>query len=181
MRIYTCKNVQICWFYLFRREFFNCNADGFLCTFITLDKTWIHETPENKHQSEQWISPTILAPIGTDFWNERSIIYIHYLQKDRTTNSEYYENLLDRFNKDLKKKQLFFISLQKKVVFSISSNNGFYFISSQKKFVLYFYTHKSGLYISAQTRGVFIPRQQSFYFPSKNRISKISQSQWIPP
>lgn len=30
-------------------------------------------------------------------WNERSIIYIDYLHKERTMNDESYGNLLDRF------------------------------------------------------------------------------------
>ena len=41
--------------------------------------------------------------MATVFWNARSIVHIDYLQKGRTINGEYYANLLDRFNEDLKK------------------------------------------------------------------------------
>ena len=43
----------------------------------------------------------------TVFWDAHGIIHIDYLQKGRTINGEYYANLLDQFNSDLKKKKLF--------------------------------------------------------------------------
>ena len=43
--------------------------------------------------------------MATVFWDARGVIHIDYLQKGRTINGEYYTNLLDRFNEDLKKKR----------------------------------------------------------------------------
>ena len=39
------------------------------------------------------------------FWNARGIIHIDYLQKDKTINGEYYGNLLQRLNDEIKKKR----------------------------------------------------------------------------
>ena len=43
--------------------------------------------------------------MATVFWDTRGVIHINYLQKGRTINGEYYTNLLDRFNEDLKTKR----------------------------------------------------------------------------
>ena len=96
---------------------FNRNMEDFLRRFVTVDETWIHHnTPETKQQSRQWVSKGESAPkkakVGLSaikvrtmvFWDARGIIHIDYLQKGRTINGEYYANLLDRFNDDLKKK-----------------------------------------------------------------------------
>ena len=53
--------------------------------------------------------------MATVFWDARGIIHIDYLQKGRTINGEYYTNLLDRFNEDLKKKRPYLA--KKKVIF----------------------------------------------------------------
>ena len=97
---------------------FNRNKDEFLRRFVTVDETWIHHnTPETKQQSKQWVLPGESAPkkakvglsankvMATVFWDARGVIHIDYLQKGRTINGEYYTNLLDRFNEDLKKKR----------------------------------------------------------------------------
>ena len=42
--------------------------------------------------------------MATVFWDARGVMHIDYLQKGRTIYGEYYTNLLDRFNEDLKKK-----------------------------------------------------------------------------
>jgi histone-lysine N-methyltransferase SETMAR len=95
---------------------FNRNMEDFLHRFVTVDETWIHHnTPETKQQSKQWVSKGESAPkkakvglsankvMATVFWDARGIIHIDYLQKGRTINGEYYANLLDRFDDDLKK------------------------------------------------------------------------------
>ena len=43
--------------------------------------------------------------MATVFWDARGIIHIDYLQKGKAINGEYYANLLDRFNEDLKRKR----------------------------------------------------------------------------
>ena len=97
---------------------FNRNKDEFLHRFVKVDETWIHHnTPETKQQSKQWVLPGESAPkktkvglsankvMATVFWDVSGVIHIDYLQKGRTINGEYYTNLLDRFNEDLKKKR----------------------------------------------------------------------------
>ena len=82
-----------------------------------MDEAWIHHnTPETKQQSKQWVLPGESAQkkakvglsankvMATVFWDARGVIRIDYLQKGRTINGEYYTNLLDRVNEDLKKK-----------------------------------------------------------------------------
>ena len=96
--------------------------------FVTVNETCIHHnTPNSKQQSKQWILPGESAPkkaevslsankvMPTVFWDARDVIHIDYLQKGRTINGEYYTNLLQRFNGDLKKKRP---HLAKKKVFS---------------------------------------------------------------
>jgi hypothetical protein len=39
------------------------------------------------------------------FWNARGIIFIDYLEKGQTINSEYYIALLERLNDEIKKKR----------------------------------------------------------------------------
>ena len=88
--------------------------------FVTVDETWIQvhqNTPETNQQSKQWVLPCESAPkkakvglsgnkvMATVFWDARGVIHIDYLQKARTINGEYYTNLMDRFNEDLKKKR----------------------------------------------------------------------------
>ena len=97
----------------------NRNMDDFLHRFITADETWIHHnTTETKQQSKQWVSSGKFSPnkakvglsakevMATVLWDAdaRGIIHIDYLQKGRTIDGEYYANLLDQFNDDLKKK-----------------------------------------------------------------------------
>ena len=85
--------------------------------FVTVDKTWIHRnTPETMQQSKQWPSLGKLAPkkakvnlsankvMATVFRDTHGIIHIDYPQMGRTLNGEYYANLLDQLNDDLKKK-----------------------------------------------------------------------------
>ena len=38
------------------------------------------------------------------FWNEHGILFIDYLDKGKTFNSEYYMALLDRLGEEIKKK-----------------------------------------------------------------------------
>lgn len=97
---------------------FNSKPDEFLRRFVTVDETWIHHcTPETKEQSKQWVSAGERAPkkakmglsankiMATVFWDARGIIHIDYLQKGRTITGQYYAELLDRFDADLKQKR----------------------------------------------------------------------------
>ncbi|XP_043644536.1 histone-lysine N-methyltransferase SETMAR-like, partial [Drosophila teissieri] len=97
---------------------FNRNPNEFLRRFVTVDETWIHHTtPETKEQSRQWVSPGERAPkkakvglsankvMATVFWDAQGIIHIDYLEKGKTITGEYYSELLDRFDIDLKQKR----------------------------------------------------------------------------
>lgn len=97
---------------------FSRNPNEFLRRFITVDETWIHHnTPETKEQSKQWVSRSERAPkkaklclsankvMATVFWDARGIIHIDYLEKGKTITGEYYSELLDRFDIDLKQKR----------------------------------------------------------------------------
>jgi len=97
---------------------FNRNPKEFLRRFVTVDETWIHHTtPETKEQSKQWVSSGERAPkkakvglsankvMATVFWDARGVIHIDYLEKGKTITGDYYSELLDRFDTDLKQKR----------------------------------------------------------------------------
>lgn len=99
-------------------EMFKRNPKDFLRRFVTVDETWIHyNTPETKEQSKQWTSPGELNPrkakvrlsankvMATVFWNTQGIVHIDYLEKGKTITGEYYAELLERFDADLKQKR----------------------------------------------------------------------------
>lgn len=94
------------------------NPIEFLRRFITVDETWIHHyIPECKEQSKQWIEAGKSGPkkaktvksagkvMATVFWDARGIIFIDYLEKGKTINSEYYCALLDRLSEEIKIKR----------------------------------------------------------------------------
>ena len=82
--------------------------------YVTMDETWIHHyTPGSNQQSAEWIAKgenrpkwpkmqmsagKVLAPV---FWDTRVILFIDYLEKKRTTNSEYYMALLVRLKEEI--------------------------------------------------------------------------------
>ena len=78
---------------------------------------WIHHyTPETKEQSKQWIKSGESTPkkaktvpsagkIAIVFWDSRGIIFTDCLEKGRTITGQYYIDLLDRFDAELKKKR----------------------------------------------------------------------------
>ncbi|KAF8785791.1 Histone-lysine N-methyltransferase SETMAR like protein [Argiope bruennichi] len=68
---------------------------------------WIHYyTPETKQQSKQWTSKDESAPqkmlyflkkLWQHFFsNNKGILLLHYLEKDRTISAEYYVNLSEK-------------------------------------------------------------------------------------
>ena len=70
---------------------------------------------ETKEQSKQWTEKGESAPkkavpsadkiMASVFWDARGIIFIDYLQKGRTINGEYYANLLQRLDDEIKEKR----------------------------------------------------------------------------
>ncbi|XP_025162257.1 histone-lysine N-methyltransferase SETMAR-like [Harpegnathos saltator] len=89
---------------------FNRNKDEFFRPYITMDETWLHHyTPESNRQSAEWTERDEPKPkrgkkqqstgkvMASVFWDARGIIFIDYLEKGQTINSEYYITLLERY------------------------------------------------------------------------------------
>ena len=94
---------------------------------MTMDETWIHcYTPESKGSSAELTAagesrpkrPKAQKPAGkvmaSVFCDVHGILFVDYLEKDETINSEYYVALLDRLSIEIKKKR------PQKVLFSPS-------------------------------------------------------------
>ena len=83
-----------------------------------MDKTWIHHfTPESNWQSAEWTTaagesrlkrPKMQTSAGKIlafiFSNGQGILFIDYLEKGRTINSEYYIALLVHLKEEIAKK-----------------------------------------------------------------------------
>ena len=79
-----------------------------------MDETWIHHfTPESNRLSAEWTAAgesrlkrpktqtfagKVLASV---FWDAQGILFIDYLEKERTINSDYYITLLVRLKKEI--------------------------------------------------------------------------------
>ena len=96
---------------------FKRNKAEFFRRYITMDEVWIHHyTPESKRQSSEWTAAGESRPkrpktqqwagkvMASVFWDGKGIIYIDYLEKGKTINSEYYIALLERLKTEVAKK-----------------------------------------------------------------------------
>jgi [histone H3]-lysine36 N-dimethyltransferase SETMAR len=94
-------------------DIFNHNKDEFFRRFITMDETWLHHyTPWSNRQSADWTESDEPNPkrektqrsagqvMTSVFWDVRGIIFIDYLEKGQTINSEYDIALLKLLNDD---------------------------------------------------------------------------------
>jgi hypothetical protein len=110
-------------------ERFNKNRTAFVRRFITMDETSIHRyTPESKQRSKQLTEAGCSVPKKTSlvpsagkvmasvFWDAEGILFIDYLEKDKTITREYYSNLLTRLDEKIHEKSP---SLQKKKIIFI--------------------------------------------------------------
>ncbi|KAK2581556.1 hypothetical protein KPH14_005207 [Odynerus spinipes] len=99
-------------------ELFKRNKKDFLCRYVTMDETWIHYyTPESKRSSAEWTAVGESRPkrpktqisagkvMASVFWDAHGILFIDYLEKGKTINSEYYMALLARLSVEIKKKR----------------------------------------------------------------------------
>ena len=106
---------------------FKQNQTDFVRRFITMDETWIyHHDPKLKQERLQWIEAGSSAPkqvksersakkiMASIFWDAKGVLLIDYLEKGKTINSEYYCNLLDQLDKNIREKRP---GLQKKIIF----------------------------------------------------------------
>ena len=84
-----------------------------------MDETWIHHfTPESKRSSSEWTAAGEPCPerpkaqqstgkvMASVFWDAHGIIFIDYLEKGKTINSDYLTALLDRLKAKIVKKRL---------------------------------------------------------------------------
>lgn len=83
-----------------------------------MDETWIHHyTPESKRQSSEWRTAGESRPkrpktqqsagkvMASVFWDTHGVIFIDYLEKGKSINSDYYIDLLVRLKEEIAKKR----------------------------------------------------------------------------
>ena len=86
----------------------------FLPKYVTMDETLIqHFTSESNWQSAEWTAADESCPkqpkmhtsagkvLASIFWDAHSILFIDYLEKERTINSEYYITLLVHLKEEI--------------------------------------------------------------------------------
>ena len=92
--------------------------------YITTDETWFHHyIPESNRQSAEWTAKGEICPkrlktqmaagkvLASVFWDAHSILFIDYLKKGRTINSEYYTRCVP------KKRDFFKIAIYSGAIF----------------------------------------------------------------
>ena len=101
-----------CW------QLFQRNKKEFLRKYVTIDEIWIHHfAPKSNRQSAEWKAAGESRPkqpktqtsagkvFASVYWDAQGILFINYLEKGRTINSEYYIALLLRLNEEIAKKR----------------------------------------------------------------------------
>ena len=99
-------------------ELLNRNRSEFWRRYVTMDETWLHHfTPESNRQSAEWTATDEPAPkrgktqqsagkvMASVFWDEHGILFIDYLEKGKTINSDYYTALLERLKVEIAEKR----------------------------------------------------------------------------
>ena len=99
-------------------ELFKRGKKDFLRRYVTMYETWIcHYTTETKRSSAEWTAAGESSPkrqktqqwaskvMASVFWIAQGILFIDYLEKSKTINSEHYMVLLDRLSGEIKKKR----------------------------------------------------------------------------
>jgi [histone H3]-lysine36 N-dimethyltransferase SETMAR len=94
------------------------NKSDFLRRYVTMDETWLHHyTPESNRQSAEWTARDESNPnrpktqqsagkvMASVFWDAHGIIFIDYLEKGKTINSDYYIALLGRLKDEIAEKR----------------------------------------------------------------------------
>ena len=84
-------------------ELFQRNKKDFFMRYVTMDETWIHHySPESNRQSAERTAKGETCPkqpktqmstgkvLASVFWDAPGILFIDYLEKGRTINSEYW-------------------------------------------------------------------------------------------
>ena len=97
---------------------FTRNKKDFLRRYVTMDETWIHHfTPESHRQSSEWRAAGESRPkrpktqqsagkvMASVFWDTHGVIFIDYLEKGKSINSDYYIDLLVRLKEEIAAKR----------------------------------------------------------------------------
>ena len=100
-------------------ELFRRNKPNFLRRYVTVDESWIHHyTPESKRSSAEWTAVgkkrskrqktqmwagEVMASV---FWDAQGVLFIYYLEKGKTINSERYIGKLMRLKNEIGEKRL---------------------------------------------------------------------------
>ena len=95
-------------------ELFQRNKKEFSPKYVTMDETWIHYfTLESNRQSAEWTAAGESHPkwpkmqssggkvLAFVFWDVQSILFINYLERGKTINSEYYIALLVHLKEEI--------------------------------------------------------------------------------
>ena len=99
-------------------ELFKRGKKVFLRRYVTMNETWIHhDTPETKKSLVEWKATGESRPkrpktqqwagkvIASVFWDAHGILFIEYLEKGKTINSDYHMAWLYRLSAEIKKKR----------------------------------------------------------------------------
>ena len=99
-------------------ELFKRGKKHFLRRYVTMNETWIDDyTPETERSSAEWTAAGESRPkrpktqqwagkvMASVFWDAYGILFIDYLEKGKTINSDYYMALLNRLSAEIKKKR----------------------------------------------------------------------------
>ena len=96
-------------------ELFQHNKKEFLRKYMTMGETWIHHfSPESNQQSFQWTAAGESRPktqtsagkvLASVFWDAQRILFIVYLEKGITNNSEYYIAFLECLTEEIVKNE----------------------------------------------------------------------------
>ena len=99
-------------------QLFKHNKNEILRKYVTMDETWIHHfTSESNWLSAEWTAageshpkwPKTLTSAGkvlvSVFLDAQGILFVDYLEKRRTTNSQYYLALIVRLKEEITKKR----------------------------------------------------------------------------
>ena len=95
-------------------QLFQRNKMEFWHKYVTMDETWIyHFNPASNRQPAEWTATGENRPkqpkmqtsagkvLASVFWDVQGIVFIDYLEKERTINSEYYIALLVHLKEEI--------------------------------------------------------------------------------
>ena len=100
-------------------ELFRRNKPNFSRCYVAMDKTWIHHcTPESNWSSAEWTAVGEKCPkrpktqmwagkvMVSVFWDAHGVLFMDYLEKGKTINSEHYIGQLMRLKNEIGEKRL---------------------------------------------------------------------------